>query len=138
MFFSNLLGSFAVGWLTSYITIFPDLPLDCPKLPFLLHQHPPSQRKRIGAVTFCTSCCLNSIQIPNIWNGSLAIFLHVFLGNYERGFFSNIFYSLDKKRTPALGTLSLWGNLIKKLGKCLKSLTPSCTVCLFDGRCLKF
>lgn len=93
-FVSNQLDSFAVGWLTSGIITFPGLSFNCPKPLFLLHQYPPPsppQRKRIGAMTFRASCCPNSIQIPNIWNGSLAIFLHGFLGELWKRIFLKCF-----------------------------------------------
>lgn len=135
----KFLDSFAVGWLMSGIITFPSLPFNCPKPLFLLHQHPPRQRKRVGAMTFCASCCLNSIQIPNIWNGSLAIFLRVFLGELWKRIFSQMFLIHWTRKEHLLWGLGVSeATLIEKLGKGLKSLTPGCTVCFFDGRCLKF
>lgn len=56
---------------------------------------PTAPARKNGAKMFCTSCCLNQIQIPCIWNGSWVIFLCAFLEGLPKRMFWNGSYSLD-------------------------------------------
>jgi hypothetical protein len=68
--------------------------LERPKPPFQLHELLPYWCKRMELRWFCTSCCLNQIQIPCIWNGSWVIFRVVSEGLRKR-MFLNSSCSLD-------------------------------------------
>lgn len=56
---------------------------------------PTAPARKNGAKMFCTSCCLNQIQIPCIWNGSWAIFLRAFSEGLPKRMFWNGSCSLD-------------------------------------------
>lgn len=117
-FLSSPSGYVAVGWLMSHSIVF----LTCVWVSKAIL----SPRERIGAMTFHTSCCLNSIQIPNIWNESLAIFFTCSLGNYEKGF-SQTFLILWTRKEHLLWRL-LWRNRKKS-----KNSSDSRLHCLMAG-----
>lgn len=66
----------------------------------------------------------------------LSNFSSCVLGRITKENFLKHFLFSGLEKNTCFRALSLCGNLIKKLGKSWKLLTPACTVCFFDGRCL--